>query len=79
MPKWAKNILCAFVLILLIARWRDAATWVGNLVGGIRMPFDNDLFRFNDPVFRLTVFGILVVMVVALWKIYWMHRSDRRK
>jgi len=78
MPKWVRNVLWAFALIILIARWRDLARWLRSLLVGITAPFSELPAGFEDPTDRFLALGLVIVMVVALWKIYWMHRSDRK-
>jgi hypothetical protein len=79
MPKWAKTVLWILVVLVAIARWRDIASWLGDLAASIKTPFDREMFCFEDPVVRFAAFGILMVTVVALWKIYWSHRWNRRQ
>jgi len=75
MPKWVKHTLWAFLVIVLIARWREVGGWLKDLAAGIGGFFKGDALGFDDPIYRFAVFGVLVVAVVALWTVYWNNRS----
>ena len=77
MPKWAKHLLWALIALILLAHWRAVGVWIGELCRGIGNLFDSDMFRFNDPVYRFAVFGVLIVALVALAALYFNNRPGK--
>ena len=74
MPKWVKHMLWALLAIFLIARWRDVGGWLGNIGRSIGALVSGEALSFDDPIYRFTVFGVLVVAAVALFAL-WVNRS----
>jgi len=77
MPNWVKHVLWALLVIILIARWRDLAGCLKGLGGSIGGLFRDSALRFEAPVYKFAVFGVIVVAITALWAIYWNNRSGR--
>lgn len=76
MPKWVKNTLWLLVMLILLARWREVGHWLAEAAGNLGEMFGRSCFGFYSRPFRLAVFGILVVALVAMWGMYWRNRGD---
>lgn len=73
MPKWFKNMIFILIFLVALANFRAIGEGFSQLVDGLGNLFRWDIFHYRDRNVRFAVFGVLIVTIVALWKIFWMH------
>jgi len=79
MPQWCRQ--CFFILIFLVALANFEAVGEGilQLAGAVGDLFRSDLFHYREPERRFAMAGLLVLMVVAMWAIFWKNRGDNNQ
>ena len=77
MPRWVQHTLWFLLLLILLANHRKVGAGLAAFGSGLKDLFSADLFRYEDPLARFLLTGILIVAVVGILKIYWTGRSNR--
>jgi RsiW-degrading membrane proteinase PrsW (M82 family) len=78
MPNWVKHALWLFILLLLLARWRQVAEFISGIAGSLREACCNSSSSPTACFMSFLVFGILVVMATVLWAIYCRNRPEKK-
>jgi hypothetical protein len=78
MPNWVKHGFWAFILLLLLARWRQVAEFVSGICGSLKEACCNRSSSPHDSCVSFLVFGILVVMATVMWAIYCRNRPEKK-
>ena len=79
MPNRVKHALWALVLLVLLARWRQVAELGSHMVASLKeLLCRGSSSAPADSFMSFLAFGILVVMVTALWAIYWRSKSEKK-
>ena len=68
----------AFVLLLLLARWRQVAEFISGIGGSLKEVGRSSSSSPHDSFISCCVFGVLVVMAVGMWAIYWRGKSGKK-
>jgi hypothetical protein len=65
--------------LVLLANWRSIAAWLSGASRGLGSIFQQGFLSFPDPVYRFAVLGLLMVLALAMWAVYWNSRSSNKQ
>jgi RsiW-degrading membrane proteinase PrsW (M82 family) len=78
MPNWVKHVCFGFVLLLLLARWRQVAEFISGIGSSLTEVCRNSSSSPHDSFMSLLVLGILAVTITALWAIWCRSKSEKK-
>ena len=79
MPNWVKHAAWMLILLLLLARWRKVAEFVSGIGASLKaLLYRSSYSSPEDSFLPFLMFGILVVMLTALWAIWCRSKCEKK-
>ena len=79
MPQWCRQGFFILIFLVALANFEAIGEGVSQLAGAVGGIFRSDLFHYHEPERRFAMAGLLVLMVVAMWAIFWQNRGDNNQ